>query len=49
MRDHNTKADGGPFDEATIEAVWEKGTPESFSHFRKDICSASMFRPNFGK
>jgi len=49
MRDRNTRAYGGSFDEATIEAVWEKGTPESFSYFSKDACGASMFRPNFGK
>jgi hypothetical protein len=49
MRDRNTRSDGGSFDEATIEAVWEKGTPENFSYFRKDVCGASMFRPNFGK
>ena len=49
MRGNNTKSDGGAFDEGTIEAVWQKGTPESFPHFRKDVCGASMFRPNFGK
>lgn len=49
MRDRNTRSDGGPFDEATIEAVWEKGTPESFSHFRKDVYGASMFRAIYGR
>jgi hypothetical protein len=28
-RNPNTRTDGGSFDEATIEAVWSKGTPEA--------------------
>ena len=49
MRSYNTKSDGGSFDEATIEAVWQKGTPESYASFRKDHCGASMHRPKYGK
>ena len=46
----NTKSDGKSFDEATIEAVWQKGTPEpSYAGFRKDVCGASMQRTNYGK
>jgi hypothetical protein len=49
-RTWNTKSDGSSFDEATIEAVWKKGTPEpDYSLFRKDMCSASMQRPKYGK
>lgn len=49
-RSHNTKVDGGPFDEKTIEAVWQKGTPEpQYPSFRKDKCGASMHRPKYGK
>ena len=46
----STKSDGGAFSETTIEAVWEKGTPEpNFPSFRKDVCKASMQRPRYGK
>ena len=46
----NTKSDGKSFDEATIETVWQKGTPEpNLSNYRKDVCGASMYRPNYGK
>jgi hypothetical protein len=47
---HNTKTDGRLFDEATIEAVWQKGAPEpSYTGFRKDACGASMQRTKHGK
>ena len=50
VRLHNKKADGGSFDEKTIEAVWKKGTPEpNLSSFRKDTCGASMQRSKYGK
>jgi hypothetical protein len=50
MRTFSSKSDGKPFDEATIKAVWEKGTPESsFPGFRKDVCHASMQRTDYGK
>ena len=49
-RDPNTTSDGGPFDEKTIEAVWEKGTPEpKLITFRKDVCGASMRYSEYGK
>lgn len=48
-RNHNTNFSGGSFDEATIEAVWQKGKPESYSGFRKDVCEASMQRSKYGK
>jgi hypothetical protein len=49
-RSPNTRADGGPFDEKTIEAVWQKGTPEpKYPSFRKDKCGASMQRNRHGK
>lgn len=38
-----TTRSGGDFDDATIEAVWRKGTPEpDYPGFRKDTCGASM-------
>jgi 5-methylcytosine-specific restriction endonuclease McrA len=49
-RGYNTRADGTPFSDATIEAVWQKGTPEpGFPSFRKDTCKASMQRSKYGK
>lgn len=49
-RNPGTTKSGGSFDEATIEAVWKKGTPEpAYSGFRKDVCSASMQRSLHGK
>lgn len=48
-RNHNTTASGNRFDDATIEAVWQKGTPEpAYAGFRKDTCSASMQRSKYG-
>ena len=46
-RYRNTKRDGAGFDEATIEAVWQKGAVE-LSVFRKDTCGASMQRSKYG-
>ena len=48
-RNRSTKHDGTSFDEATIEAVWKKGTPESYESFRKDVCGASMQRSKYGE
>lgn len=49
-RSPGSKADGRPFDSATIEAVWQKGTPEASLHsFRKDRCGASMSHDRYGK
>ncbi len=48
-RNSNTTREGGAFDEATIEAVWQKGTPEAYAGFRKATCGASMQRSMYGK
>lgn len=49
-RARSTRSDGSPFSEETIEAVWQKGTPEpGLSLFRKDTCGASMQRSKYGK
>jgi hypothetical protein len=49
-RNWGTKKDGGGWDEQTVEAVWQKGTPEpAYAGFRKDVCSASMQRSKYGK
>jgi hypothetical protein len=38
------------FDDATVEAVWKKGTPEpGLPSFRKDVCGASMQRSKYGE
>jgi len=50
IRNWSTKRDGASFDDATIEAVWEKGTPEpQYPSFRKDTCGASMQRIKYGR
>ncbi len=49
-RNPNTRTDGGSFSEVTIEAVWQKGTPEGdLTTFRKDVCGASMQRDKYGQ
>jgi hypothetical protein len=49
-RNPNTNNKGEPFDEATIEAVWEKGAPEpEYRGFRKDVCGASMLYAKRGR
>jgi len=48
-RNPSTTTSGGSFSDATIDAVWQKGTPEpGLSHFRKDTCGASMQRSEYG-
>ena len=48
-RNPGTNKNGGGFDEATIEAVWRKGTPEpGLTNYRKDTCGASMLRSKHG-
>jgi len=48
-RQPGTKANGDPFDNRTIEAVWEKGhTDSQFFTFRKDMWGASMSRSKYG-
>lgn len=49
-RNRNTTSSGGGFDEKTIEAVWQRGTPEpGLSTYRKDKCGASMQRSKYGE
>ena len=49
-RGPNTTTPGKPFDPATIEAVWRKGTPEpGWPDRRRDACRASMQRTLYGK
>jgi hypothetical protein len=44
-----TKINGGSFDNATIEAVWQKGNTDSqYFTFRRDMCGASMSRSKYG-
>ncbi len=49
-RNPGTTSNGGSFDDATIEAVWRRGTavPGSDS-FRKDTCGALMQRNRYGQ
>jgi len=49
-RNPGTTSSGGSFDEATIEAVWRKGTPVYGSpNLRKDVCGATMQRDLHGR
>jgi hypothetical protein len=50
-REPNTKVNGEPFDDAMIEAVWQKAELEEGleDSFRKDACGASMMRDKFGE
>ena len=46
----STRANGSPFDKATIDAVWAKATREDgYESFRKDRCGASVHRTDYGK
>jgi len=46
----NTNSRGEPFDEATIETVWQKSVADlGFPGFRKDACGATMLRSRYGK
>jgi len=48
-RNPNTTTTGGRFDDATVEAVWRKATPEpAYAGFSKDPCGASMQRSKYG-
>jgi hypothetical protein len=48
-RQPGTKANGDPFDNRMIEAVWQKGNTDSqFFTFRRDMCGASMSRSKYG-
>ncbi len=48
-RGWGTKCDGSAFDEATIEAVWQKGNNNRAAAFRKDPCGASINKAKYGK
>jgi len=49
-RRSGTKSDGGTFDDATIEAVWQKGTPNpQYPGYRTDVCNVWMKRDLHGK
>ena len=49
-RNRNTTTSGNRFDDKTIEAVWQKGTPEpAYTGFRKDKRNASMQRSKYGE
>jgi len=49
-RNPNTNSHGEAFDEATIEAVWKKATPDpKFVGFSKDVCGATMQHVKYGK
>ncbi|MGH2397007.1 MAG: HNH endonuclease [bacterium] len=49
-RNPGTATTGGKFDDATVEAVWKKGTPEpGLANYRKDVCGASMLRSRHGE
>lgn len=49
MRNYSTSMNGRAFNESTIEAAWQKGTPEEgLASFRKDACGASMERQIYG-
>ena len=49
-RTANTRADGAPFDEATIDRVWLKGNPAPGGFaFRLDRCKAMIYRNDYGK
>ena len=49
-RNSSTNSRGEPFDEATIEAVWQKAVmDDDFPGYRKDVCGATMLRSRYGK
>jgi hypothetical protein len=48
-RQPNTTSKGAPFDEDTIEKVWEKATLDlSAPIFKKDRCGYRMLRDKYG-
>jgi hypothetical protein len=51
-RTPNTRTNGAAFDDATVEAVWRKGTSvagHDANQYRKDRCGALMQRDQYGK
>lgn len=48
-RDLNTKVNGTPFDQRTIDYVWDKAFSEwGFFYFRKDVYGAPIAKQDFG-
>lgn len=49
-RPSNSTVSGEPFDERTVNAVWEKAAKEfGFFFYRKDCCLAIIAKHEFGK
>ena len=49
-RDPNMTVAGTPFDEQTIDKVWEKAKPELwFTYFRRDACGATIGKFDYGR
>ena len=49
-RNHNTTTKGSQFDDATVEAVWQKGKAVSgYPSYRTDVCNALMQRNKYGE
>jgi 5-methylcytosine-specific restriction endonuclease McrA len=49
-RNPGTTSNGSSFDDATVEAVWRKGTPVYGSpNLRRDVCNATMQRDLYGR
>jgi len=47
---YNKNTVGGSFDEATIEAVWQKAKPIAGQpDFARDCCGAMIYRHSYGK
>ena len=50
MKRFNTTKTGRSFNEATIEAVWQKATPiKGRPGYAKDSCGATIYRHSYGK
>jgi hypothetical protein len=48
-RNPGTTQNGASFDQITIEAVWQKGTPvPGYPAYRRDTCGALMLRNRYG-
>ena len=48
-RNRGTRTSGGSWDDQTIEAVWQKGTPEGkYAELHVDQCGAFMQRSKYG-
>ena len=50
LREPGTMADGKPFDDATMNAVWEKALKEfGFYFYRRDVCGTVIAKHEYGK